>query len=266
MFFVVSKVFWALVQPISLIFLLIVIGLALTAMGKRRIGLALGTLGGMLLGIASFTNIGAVLIAPLEARFERPAELPQEVDTIVLLGGATSARISTARQVTETSEAGDRLIETLWLAQRYPEARIILTGGVAQLMPGAETEAATMERLMVAFGIAPERLVLEGDARNTDENAEYTKALLGPAPGAVLLVTSAFHMPRSVGLFRKVGVVTVPWPTDYRSAGTEAFGIDIIEPMANLQTTGVAIKEWIGLAVYHWTGRIAEILPGQVSN
>lgn len=266
MFYIISKVFWALVQPISLSFLLVVIGLALVMAGRRRLGVVLGLAGALVLGVASFTNIGAVLIAPLEARFERPAVLPEQVDTIVLLGGATSARISTARQVTETSEAGDRLIETLWLAQRYPAARIVLTGGVAGLMPGAETEAATMQRLLMGFGIAPERLVLEGDARNTDENAEYTKALLGPEPGVVLLVTSAFHMPRSVGLFRKVGVDVVAWPTDYRSTGEEGFGIDIVEPTANLQTAATATKEWIGLAVYHWTGKTDELLPGQASN
>lgn len=266
MFYTISKVFWTLVQPISLSLLLVLGGLGLIALGRRRSGLVLGILGVLLLGVASFTNVGAVLIQPLEARFERPAELPETVDSIVLLGGATSARISTVRQVTETSEAGDRLIETLWLARRYPAARIILTGGVSQLMAGAESEAVTMQRLLLAFGIEPERLLLEGDARNTDENADYTKALLGPEPGVVLLVTSAFHMPRSVGLFRKVGVPTIAWPTDYRSTGAEGLGLDIADPTANLLTTSVAIKEWIGLTVYHWTGRIDELLPGQASN
>lgn len=266
MFYVISKVFWSLVQPLSLSFLLVVFGLVLAAMGRRRPGIAFGAMGALLLGLASFTNVGAVMMAPLEARFERPIELPEDVDTIVLLGGATSARISTARQVTETSEAGDRLIETLWLARRYPGARIILTGGVAAVTPGAETEATTMQRLLVAFGIAPERLVLEGDARNTDENAEYTKALLGQDPGTVLLVTSAFHMPRSMGLFRKVGVTAIAWPTDYRSTGQEWLGVDIVEPVGNLMTTSVAMKEWVGLVAYHWTGKIDEILPGQASN
>jgi len=266
MFYAISKLFWALAQPVSLTFVLVVVGVVLSFMGRRRLGVAFAIAGAFILGIASFTNIGAVMIAPLEARFERPSELPTTVDVIVLLGGATSARISTARQVTETSEAGDRLIETLWLAQRYPEARIILTGGVSGLMPGAESEAVTMQRLLVAFGVAAERLLMEGDARNTDENAKYTRDLLGPEPGVVLLVTSAFHMPRSVGLFRKVGIATVPWPTDYRSTGTETFGIDIIEPAANLLTASIAMKEWIGLAVYHWTGRIDDMLPDQASN
>ena len=114
--------------------------------------------------------------------------------------------------------------------------------------------------------MAPERLVLEGGSRNTEENADLTKAMLGDSVGPVVLVTSAFHMPRSVGLFRAVGVDVIAWPTDYRSAGDEGVGIDIVNPVLNLTTTGVAIREWIGLAVYFWTGRIADLFPAQDSN
>lgn len=266
MFYVVSKVFWLLAQPLSLALLFAVGALALIALRRRWPAMILGSLGLLILGLASFTNIGAVTIAPLEGRFQRPAELPARVDTIVLLGGATDARISTARQVTETNDAGDRLIETIRLAQLYPQARIVLTGGVAAILAGAESEALTMQRLLLAFGIASARLIIEGEARNTDENASYTAKLLGPEPGTVLLVTSAFHMPRSIGLFRKAGIAAIAWPTDYRSSGIERFGIDIAEPVANLQTATVAMKEWIGLLVYHWTGRTDDLLPAQVSN
>ena len=217
MFYVVSKVFWLLAQPLSVALLCALAAVVLAVLRRRRPAMILGGLGLLILSLASFTNVGAVAIAPLEGRFLRPAELPDRVDAIVLLGGATDARISTARQVTETNDAGDRLIETIRLAQRYPQARIVLTGGVAAILAGAESEALTMERLLLAFGVAPERLVLEGQARNTDENAGYTAELLGPEPGTVLLVTSAFHMPRSIGLFRKAGITATAWPTTSRT-------------------------------------------------
>ena len=267
MFFVISKVFWLLVQPLSLSFLFALVGVILLALGRRRLGISAATLGVLVLGLASFTNIGEVAIAPLENAFARPAELPAQVDAIVLLGGSTSARVSTARQVVEATEAGDRLVETLWLAQRYPTARIVLTGGSGALGVGeVDAEATTMQRFLLAFGISPERLVLEGASRNTDENAEYTRQLLGQSPGNVVLVTSAFHMPRSIGLFRKVGIEAIAWPTDYRSTGEGGWRIDAVEPVSNLGTASVAMKEWIDLVVYYWTGRVAEILPAQVSN
>lgn len=265
-FYYLSKVFWLLAQPVSLAFLFGLAGLILLVVRRRRLAALSAGAGLMVLGLATFTNLGAVLIAPLENRFERPASLPAQVDAIILLGGATSARVSTARRVAEITDAGDRLVETLWLAQRYPDARIVLTGGVAAVTPGAETEATTMQRLLLQFGIEPKRLVLEEAARNTDENAGNTRSLLGSNPGTVILVTSAFHMPRSMGLFRKVGIEALAWPTDYRSTGQEWFGLDIAEPVSNMETTSIALKEWIGLAVYHWSGRIDVLLPGQVSN
>ena len=266
MFFVVSKVFWALVQPVSLIFLLLLGGWLLTLAGRRRLGLTSGALGLLLFMACGFTTLGVLLIGPLENRFAQPAAMPPEVNTIVMLGGATSGRFSTARQISELSEAGDRLTETLRLAMLYPEALIVLSGGSGLLVADVEPEAETAARFFEGLGIARERLVLESASRNTDENAELTKAMLGDDPGVVVLVTSAFHMPRSVGLFREAGIAVVPWPTDYRSTGEESFGIEVIEPLSNLETASVAMKEWIGLAVYHWTGRIDELFPAQLSN
>jgi uncharacterized SAM-binding protein YcdF (DUF218 family) len=266
MFFVVSKVFWALVQPVSLIFLLLLASWVLLLRGRRRIGLGIGAVGLLLFALCGFTTLSVLLIQPLEDRFARPQTMPPVVDTIIMLGGATSGRVSTVRQVAELTEAGDRLAETLRLAQLYPQARIVLSGGSGLLVVDGEPEAETAARFFEGLGIARERLVLESESRNTDENADLTKAMIGDAPGVVMLVTSAFHMPRSVGLFRKVGIEVVPWPTDYRSAGNEGIGIDIVNPILNLTTTGIAMKEWIGLAVYHWTGRIDELLPAQLSN
>ena len=266
MFFIVSKVFWGLVQPVSLTFLLFFIGWLLVALRRRRAGLLFGAAGLLLFGLCSFTTLGALLIGPLEGRFVRPATMPERVETIIMLGGATAARVSTRRQIAELTEAGDRLADTLRLARLYPEARIVLSGGVGLLLNDGEPEAETARRFFVDQGVAPERLVLEGGSRNTEENADLTKAMLGDSVGPVVLVTSAFHMPRSVGLFRAVGVDVIAWPTDYRSAGDEGVGIDIVNPVLNLTTTGVAIREWIGLAVYFWTGRIADLFPAQDSN
>ncbi len=262
MFYLFSKIFWVVAQPLSVVLLLVVLGMALLATGWRRTGFAAQAAAVLVLVLCGFTTLGFLLIAPLEQRFERPASMPASVDAIIVLGGSTLGRVSTARGVTELNEAGDRLTDAVVLARLYPQARVIFSGGAGLFDPGAEAEAATAERLLLSMGIASERLVLEGQSRNTDENADLTAAILGPTNGTALLVTSAFHMPRSVGLFRRVGIKVIPWPTDYRSSGTETFGFDVGNPAHNLNTMTVALKEWIGLAAYHWTGRIDTILPG----
>jgi uncharacterized SAM-binding protein YcdF (DUF218 family) len=265
MFYVISKVFWVVAQPLGLIMALLVLGMLLAVWGRRRLALAANVMATLVLALCAFTSLGFLIIRPLEDRFTRPADMPVTVDAIVVLGGSTQARVSTARQISEFNEAGDRLTEAVLLARRYPEARLVFSGGAGILEPG-EAEAATAERFFIAMGIEAERLVLEGESRNTDENADLTAAMIGEVRGPVVLITSAFHMPRSVGLFRRVGIEVVPWPTDYRSSGQESFGLDVANPVHNVNTISIAMKEWIGLAVYHWTGKIADLLPAQASN
>ncbi len=266
MFFILSKIFWLLVQPLSLTFLLGLLGWMLVLFKRRRTGLSIIALGLLVLGLSSFTTLGFQLIHPLEERFARSPEIPANVTTIIMLGGATAGRVSASRGITELTEAGDRLTETLRLAEAHPTARIVLSGGSGLLIDDPEPEAITAQRFFSTMGIAPDRLILEERSRNTDENAERTAELLGSQGGTVVLVTSAFHMPRSVGLFRSAGIEVVPWPMDYRSAGTQGIGIDIANPVLNLNTTGIAIREWIGLAAYKLTGRVEEWFPGPVPN
>ena len=100
------------------------------------------------------------------------------------------------------------------------------------------------------------------DGEFVEENAEFSKGLLAGIEGPKLLVTSAFHMPRSMGLFRKAGIEVLPWPTDYRSSGREGLGLDVTNPVDNLTTMTTAVREWIGLVAYRWNGKIDEIFPG----
>ncbi len=105
-------------------------------------------------------------------------------------------------------------------------------------MVDGDTDAATAPRMLTALGVAPERLILEGKSRDTFENAQFTKGMVKPAPGETwLLVTSAFHMPRSMGLFRKAGFDVTPWPVDYRTTGKEGFGLAHDNPIDSLEIT-----------------------------
>jgi uncharacterized SAM-binding protein YcdF (DUF218 family) len=261
MFFVLSKVFWLLVQPISLVFLLTLGAIVLVLLHRRRLALAALSIVAALVGLFAFTSLGYMLIQPLENRFSVPQAMPDTVRAIVMLGGATKARPSTVRQTVALNDAGERLTTTLWLAERYPMARIVLSGGGGRLSGDTESEAETARRFFLAMGIEESRLVLEGESRNTIENAQFTRELLAEETGQVVLVTSAFHMPRSVGLFRAQGVDVVPWPTDYRSTGNQGLAFDVADPNSNFDTAATAIREWVGLVVYRVTGQIEGFFP-----
>ena len=163
----------------------------------------------------------------------------------------------------ETNEAGDRMIAAVALARKHPEARVVFTGGSAAVFGSALREADVAQRLFVELGLAPERLTLERESRNTAENARFTRDLVQPIPGERwLLVTSASHMPRAMGLFRKAGFDVTPYPVDYQTTGLRGdyrgVYLDVSE---KLSMTSRALREYAGLAAYWLTGRIDELLP-----
>ena len=127
----------------------------------------------------------------------------------------------------------------------------------------SESEAATGIRFFTDFGIAPGRILAEDRARNTEENARFSLELAKPQPGATwLLVTSAAHMPRSVGLFRKAGFDVIPWPTDYFTADAPVPSLDLGSAVENIEIMNAALREWAGLTAYYLTGKIDEWFPG----
>lgn len=262
MFFVLSKLFWFVAQPLNLSIILLLLGLLAAWLGRRRLAAWSTALAAFVLVLSTWTSFGALLLGPLEERYKRPSPAPQAVAGIIVLGGGFEGGINLVRGGYELNSGGDRFVETAILARRYPQARIVVSGGSGALILDGDTDAATAPRLLTALGVAPERLILEDKSRNTHENAVFTRDLVKPAAGETwLLVTSAFHMPRSMGLFRKVGFDVTPWPTDYRTTGREGVGLFTDNPIDSIQTTSMAVREWIGLIAYRLSGRIDSILP-----
>lgn len=262
MFFFLSKIFWLFIQPLNFAIFLLLAALLAAIVGWRRLSVTGVLAAFLILGLSSWTSFGAFILSPLEERFQRPASLPERIDGIVVLGGGLEGAINLARGGYEVNSGGDRFIEAAALARRFPDARILVTGGMGTLVLQGEGDADTGPRLLAALGVAPGRLILENKSRNTDENARFSMALVNPKPDETwLLVTSAYHMPRSVGLFHKVGFPIVPWPTDYRTSGREGIGLFRDNEMDALQNTTLAIREWIGLVAYRVSGRIDTVFP-----
>jgi uncharacterized SAM-binding protein YcdF (DUF218 family) len=263
MFFIASKIFWMLAHPLSLATILALGSFLSSVIGWRRLAATAGGLGFLVLVISGWTTAGALMLHPLEDRFSRPAEMPDRVEGIVVLGGGFEGGVNQVRGGYELNASGDRFVEAAALALRYPEAKVLVSGGTGALILEGEGDGETAPRLLEALGVHRGRLLLDNEARNTEENAIFSKRLADPRDGETwLLVTSAFHMPRSVGLFRKAGFQVVPWPADYRTSGSERPGLAEDNAFDSTQNTALAIREWIGLAAYRLTGRIDTLLPG----
>ncbi|WP_367115345.1 YdcF family protein [Devosia sp.] len=257
-----TRIFWLLIQPLSLVVLLLIAGFGLSWLRRRWISRTLVGVALLMLSVGAFTTFGYAVITPLEDRFVRPVE-PAHVDGIVVLGGGLEGEVNSVRGGWELNRSGDRLVEALRLALRHPEAKVLVAAGPPALAPQQEPEAMAAQRFFTAFGITGDRIILDEKSRNTEENAIFAKELAGPTEGQTwLLVTSAFHMPRSVGLFRKAGFAVVPWPADYLASGAEGLRFKPDQPSENIAVATIALREWTGLVGYYLTGKIDKVFPG----
>lgn len=265
MFYYASKVFWLFAQPSSLCVILIAIGLCLIAFTwRRRLGLWLASLGLTALVAAGFLPVGNYLVLPLEERFAGQ-NLPDpgaEVAGIIILGGFEDGWVSAGRDGLALNEAAERLTEGVRLAKRWPTARVVFSGGVAGLLAGGEGAAGPVGAFLRDVGIEEERIVLEPDARNTWQNALLTRELVKPSPGETwVLVTSAYHMPRSIGVFRQAGFDVIAAPVDFRTRDRRDLWRLFETIPAGLQRLDLATREWIGLVAYWLSGRSSALLP-----
>jgi uncharacterized SAM-binding protein YcdF (DUF218 family) len=262
MFFVFSKVLGFFVIPSNAIGVICALGVGLSLTRWRRAASGTLRLGVSLLLLFGYSPAGNVLLLSLSERFPAWQFDGRGPDGIIVLGGAIDSEVSEARNSLETDQSAERIIAMLELARRFPNARIVFSGGSGNLIENSVPEAPIAGRLLERFGIARERVVLESGSRTTDENAVLVRQLVAPKPGERwLLVTSAFHMPRSVGAFRRAGFEVEAYPVDWRTRGW----VDAVMPFdklsAGLARTDLAVHEWIGLIAYRLTGRSSALFP-----
>jgi uncharacterized SAM-binding protein YcdF (DUF218 family) len=257
--FALSKILWGLVAPGSLLFLLLC---GAFLWHRRRPALSRGLLGLVLLAFAvvALLPVTQWLASPLEQRFPLPQ--PQSlarVDGIIVLGGAIESDPTGNVEQPALDDAAERLTSFAALARRYPGARLIYSGGSGQVRNTETREADLAKPLLQALGVDSSRTIYERESRNTWENAVYSQKLADPKPGETwLLVTSAWHMPRAVGCFRKLGWNVTPYPVDYVGNGPAWASLDAIK---QFHIIGLVEKEWIGLITYRLMGRSDVLFP-----
>jgi uncharacterized SAM-binding protein YcdF (DUF218 family) len=262
MFFVLSKVLGFFSLPSNFIAVVCVIGAVLWLLKRRRAGARMLLLGTALLLLFGYSPLSNILMLSLSERFPPWQFDGHDPDGIIVLGGGILSEVSAARDSVELGAAGDRILAMLQLARRFPKARIVFSGGSAMLLEQPVPEAPIAGRLLQQFGLDGGRVILDAASRTTSENARFVRKLVDPKSGERwLLVTSAFHMPRSVGVFRAEGFDVEAYPVDWRTRGW----VDAANPFdklsAGLTQSDFAVKEWVGLLSYWLSGRSSTLFP-----
>ena len=262
MFYVLSKVPGFFAIPSNLLLTAGIIGALLLATRFSRAGRRLLVATVLVFAALGLSPLGNALILPLEERFPAWDAARGAPDGILVLGGSIDDIVSPARGRPVLNEAAERLTEAVMLARRYPQARVLFSGGSGRLFFASMPEATVARQFFAEMGLAPERLLLEEESRNTSENAIFSKRIANPQPGERwLLVTSAYHMPRSIGIFRREGFPVEAYPVDWRTRGPADLARGFDRVSEGLRRTDIAMREWVGLLAYWLTGRSSALFP-----
>lgn len=262
MFFAASKILGFFALPSNLLIAAGIVGLVLLCTRFTRLGSWLVVTSLVLIAIVGLSPLGNVLMIPLEQRF--PAWDPSRgpPDGIIVLGGAITPEVSAFRNAVALNEAAERITVAAELARRYPNARIVYSGGSNALVFEGAIEAPFAVRELEALGVAHDRITAEEQSRNTIENAVYSRLVAQPKPGERwLLVTSAFHMPRAMAAFRAAGFAVEACPVDWRTRGSLDAARFFGSLSEGLARTDAAVHEWVGLVAYRITGKTKELFP-----
>lgn len=266
LYLVISKLFWLFAEPSSCLFTLWLAGTALLWTKWRTAGCWLVTAAAVVTLAVALLPIGQWALKPIEDRFSPLISLPPRVDGVIVLGGVVDESVIGRRGVPRSLAAAGspRLDAFLELARRYPMAKHVFTGGSIDLIDDRDTEADVVRRIFARIGLDTTHIIFEDKSRNTWENAIYSYEMIKPEPDELwILITSARHMPRAIGTFRKAGWKNLlAFPVDYWTSENGPSFSPTFSLGANLDVLGEAIREYIGLAVYWYMGRTSETFPG----
>lgn len=264
MFVFLSKFLPLLIYPLGLSCIFIILALVLSKRPRMKSAALWAAL--IVLWIGGNRWVSSSLTRSLETRFLAPETIPA-VEAIVVLGGGTESS-APPRSGVELNGAGDRLIQTARLYREGVATKIYLSGGnITWQGSRPSTPAEEMQEILLFMGVPQDALVLQTNSRNTYEDALYTSELLRvQGIDRIVLVTSASHMPRSMGLFEKQGIEVIPAPADFsvpdyawQDLWQGSFGSQVINLIPNsgaLSQTTASLKEYLGLLVYRLRGWI----------
>ena len=236
------KILPALASPLGLCLLLVLLGLLLNA---RRWVLR----GILILIVCALPATSNVLWRQLERghALQDPSDAPT-AEAIVVLSGMLRAVPSGDGFAYEWSEAADRYFAGVDLALAMKAPKLIFTRGAQPWSAGAPEGEVLFER--ARRDLVPEgMLALTPPVDNTAQEAQAVAEMLDPK-AKVILVTSAFHMPRAQALFQDAGLDVTPWPVDFRASANKVTPMDFIPSAGGLSGTSAALREFLGRAYY----------------
>ncbi len=241
----------------------IVVVLALVLVGAWRRSRAILVAAALLLWTLSTPVIADALLRAVEGhRVRLEAATMPKADAVVVLSGMLTHVQGANGLVSEWGEAADRLFGGLELMQADKAPRLVLTRGLLPWQGKIRAEGEILREIAIAAGVPAEKILLTAPAMNTADEAVGVRQLLGdtasgstsgPTP-RVLLVTSAFHMPRSKALFERQGLTVIEYPVDFQVEATSGAPMKYLPSASSLRDSDLSIRELLGRLYYALRG------------
>jgi uncharacterized SAM-binding protein YcdF (DUF218 family) len=237
-----------LTTPSSFIALLLIMGMAALFIRRlRKLTMILFIIGGIIYIALASGPVSYWLIGRLEHRYPALTHMDtvKNVKTIVVLAGHADADPYFPISSAVNSSSAFRLMEATRLSMLIVGSKILITG--------SRDVPAVMKEVLLSLGVPDQTISIENQSRNTYESAVKIKQMFGT--GDIVLVTSAGHMIRSVGVFKKLGIKSIPAPTDFMT-GPNCLAANYFPTASHLTYSDLAIHEYIGMLWYKITGRL----------
>ena len=259
MTFVLSKILWNFFNPINIILFAFLFGLIFRWIKLNQLSKTMFILSFLLFFISGIISTGSYLTFLLEKKYHDKLDFPDNIEGIIILGGATNPYLSKEYDQIIVNGSAERLIESTFLIKKYPNAKIYFAGGSGSLNFPNLSHSTIAKKFYENYNINTENFFFDYKSRNTYENILYAKEKFNPKKNENwIVITSAFHLNRAISIGEKLDWKLLPYGTDYRVPKKFKWKIslDFIDNLSNFK---FASHEWTGLIAYYMMGRSSKI-------
>ena len=260
MSFYLSKILWLIVNPFNIFILITLFTMFLYFINSRRLSLIIYLINFIFIALISFLPIGSYLTYIIEKEFHTNTKIPERVDGILILGGATNPLLFKEFDQISLNGSAERLVESVMIIRKFEKAKVIFSGGSGIVNRSDLGHSQVAKLFYKKMGVDINKIFFEDKSRNTHENIIYSKKIAKPKKNENwLLITSAFHMKRALLIAEKNNWKFIPYAVDFKNI-KEFKLTPNLNLLSNLNSFQSGLHEWLGLVSYYLMGRTEKFL------
>ncbi len=259
MSFYLSKIIWVILNPFNIFIFFIVLTTILYLFKFKKMSIIIFLTNSFFILVICFLPIGNYLIHLIEKEYHSNINIPNKIDGIIILGGATNPLMFKEYKQISVNGSAERLIESVYVIKKFKDSKVIFSGGSGVVSRTDLAHSHVAKSFFKKMGFEDDRIIFEGNSRNTYENILFSKEIANPKINENwLLITSASHMKRALLIGSKHNWNFIPYPVDFKTKKKFKFTPNL-SLLSNLNSFQEGSHEWLGLISYYFMNRTNSI-------